>query len=41
MLEDMLEDVLEFSFYHCYSFFHTLINTKFKHVIPRITIVDI
>ena len=30
-LEYMLEDVLEFSLYHCY-FFHIFTNTNFKHV---------
>ena len=29
----MLEDMLEFSFYHCYFyFFQILTNIKFKHV---------
>ena len=33
VLEDMLEDMLEFSFYHrCYLLFHILTNTKSKHV---------
>ena len=32
MLKNMLEDMMEFSFYHCYLFFYILINTKFKHV---------
>ena len=32
MLKYMLEDVLEFSLYHCYSFFHVLTDTKIKHV---------
>ena len=30
--KDMLEDVLEFSFFINVVFFHILINTKFKHV---------
>ncbi len=30
MLEDLLEDMLEFSFYHCYFIFHILTNTKLK-----------
>ena len=32
MLENMLKDMLEFSFYHCYLSPHILTNIKFKHV---------
>ena len=32
VLDDTLEDVLNFSFYNCYSFFHVLNNTQFKHI---------
>ena len=39
MLEDLLEDMLEFSFYRSFIFY-ILTNTKFKHVTSTYTIVD-
>ena len=32
VLEDILEDMLDFYFYHYYLFLHILTNTKFKYV---------
>ena len=39
VLEYLLEDILEVSFYHCF-FFHILTDTKLKHV-THITIINI